>query len=152
MDTTLFSFSNVKINKDLMNEIWAFDPNTLGSLDSLTISKYSMALAQYLVYFTYQVNQTKAILMDKRRFFDSSIVISLNKDILKEYKTKTAATEYLISTNHDLGQLHQEIGNLQNELARLEGMDRSISEFIATFKRELTRREKELFTTRQERR
>jgi len=40
---------------------------------------------------------------------------------------------------------------LQDELLLLEGIDKTISELIATFKRELTRRENELYATRQER-
>lgn len=151
MDPTLFSFRNIQINSGLMDEIWQFDPHSLGSLDDLTVSKYSIALAQYLVFFTFQRNQTKAILMDKKRFIETSIVISMDKEVLKKYKTKASATEFIISTNAELSLLNDEVNNLSDELVRLEGIDKSISELIATFKRELTRREKELFATRQER-
>ena len=151
MDSTLFSFNNIQINDKFLQNIWTFDPNKLSSIDSLTVSQYSIALAQYLIYFTFQRNQTKADMNAQKRLFDSSVLLALNKEVLKQYSTKTAAVEFLICTNEELSQLNTEIHNFQHELTRLEGMDKSISEYIATFKRELTRREKELQMTRQER-
>lgn len=151
MDSTLFSFSNIKIDDNFLQHIWTFSPALLSTIDSLTVSQYSIALAQYLVYFTFQKNQTKADLSAKKRLFDSSVLLALNKEVLKQHHTKTAAVAFLICTNAELSQLDIEIHDLQYELIRLEGMDKSISEYIATFKRELTRREKELQVTRQER-
>jgi len=152
MSTTLFSFTNIKLDSGLMDEIWSFNPRNLESLEDITVSKYSIALAQYLIYFTSQYNNTKAELMNKKRIFDASVGIAMDKDLLKKYKTKKDAVDFLVSTNPELSKLNDEINVLQDELIKLDGIDRSISEFIATFKRELTRREKELFTTRQERR
>jgi len=152
MDEGIYSFSKITINKNLLDEIWSFDPMSLDSLDASTISKYAIALSQYLVYYRWEVNKTKAELSKKRRLFDSSLTLSLDEADLKKYKTKKAASEYLINTNTDLSKLDEEIDILQSELIMLEGIDKSISEYIATFKRELTRREQELFTIRAERR
>ena len=152
MNTTLFSFNNIKLDSGLMDEIWSFSPRNLESIDDITVSKYSIALAQYMIYFTSQYNNTKANLTNKKRTFDASIAIFIDADLLKKYKAKKDAVDFLVSTNPDLGRLNDEINILQDELIKLDGIDRSISELIATFKRELTRREKELFATRQERR
>lgn len=151
MNQDLYLFRKVKASS-LVEEAMEFDPNTLGSLETLTVSKYSIALAQYLVYFKSEVNQTKAILAKKRKLFDTSLSLSLDPATLKKFKTKTAATEFLVSTVPNLSALDGEMDVLKQELVHLDGMDKSISEYIATFKRELTRREQELFTIRAERR
>lgn len=151
--TDLFSFQNLKLNRDLLDEIWRFDPNTLESKDDATISKYAIGLAQYLVYFRSEYNRNRAILAKKKQLLDSSLVMALdnNKDA-KKFKTKAAATEYLITTDSNLSVLNDEINNLKEESMYLEGLDKAVSEYIATFKRDLTRREKELNTVRSERR
>lgn len=149
----LFSFQNVKLNRDLLDEIWSFDPNTLESKDDVTISRYAIGLAQYLVYFRSEYNRNKAVLAKKKQLLDASLVMALdNSKDIKGFKTKAAATEYLITTDSKLSVLNEEINNLKEELTYLEGVDKSVSEYIATFKRDLTRREKELNTVRSERR
>jgi len=151
MDEGLHSYRNVQINTNFLNEIWTFDPNTLESKNTITISKYSIALAQYLVYFRSEFNKSKAILVKKKRLLESSLIISIG-GVDKKFKTKKETVEYLLSTVPDLTRLEEEISLLQEELNHLEGIDKATSEYIATFKRELTRREKELLTIRSERR
>jgi len=151
MDQAITSFQNIKINNTLVDEIWNFNPRSLNNLDGVTISMYSIALAQFLIYFKSEQNQTKAEIAKKNKLFESSIAIVLDKEVLKQYKTKSAATDYLISTNVDLSRLNDQIDELKLELIKLDGIDKTISEYIATFKRELTRRENELYAIRAER-
>jgi len=151
MDQAITSFQNIKINNTLVDEIWNFNPRSLNNLDGATISMYSIALAQFLIYFKSEQNQTKAEIAKKNKLFESSIAIVLDKEVLKQYKTKSAATDYLISTNVDLSRLNDQIDELKLELIKLDGIDKTISEYIATFKRELTRRENELYAIRAER-
>ena len=153
MDEGVLSFNRVTVNQNLLDEIWGFNPNTLDSLSTETVSKYSLALARYLIFFKSEQNKTKAQLLKKKRFFESSILMCLNSTkIPKEYKTKAEKVEYLINTTSELSKVTEEINNLDEELIRIDGVDKMVSEFIATFKRELGRREQELFTTRHERR
>lgn len=154
MDEGLYSYRNVTINKDFLDKVWRFDPNTLESKDSLEISKYSVALAQYLIYFRSGYNKTKAILAKKKKTLDSSLNLSIgeaDKSIKKRFSTKAAVTEFLLTTVPELSELNEEITSLQEEINYLEGMDKAVTEYIATFKRELTRREKELYSIRSER-
>jgi len=151
MGQAITSFQNIKINNTLVDEIWNFNPRSLNNLDGVTISMYSIALAQFLIYFKSEQNQTKAEIAKKNKLFESSIAIVLDKEVLKQYKTKSAATDYLISTNVDLSRLNDQIDELKLELIKLDGIDKTISEYIATFKRELTRRENELYAIRAER-
>lgn len=154
MDDGLYSYRNVTINKSFLDEVWRFDPNTLESKDSLEISKYSIALAQYLIYFRSEYNKTRAILAKKKKTIDSSLNLSIgdvDKTIKKRFSTKAAITEFLLATIPELSELNEEITSLQEEINYLDGMDRAVAEYIATFKRELTRREKELYSIRSER-
>lgn len=151
MNKDLYLFREVKPST-LVEEAMRFDPNTLGSLDTLTVSKYLVALGQYLIYFKSETNKTKAEIAKKKKLYTTSLSLSLDAKTLKEWKTKTAAVEFLVSTVPNLSALDEEIADLKQELTYLDGMDKPISEYIATFKRELSRREQELFTTRAERR
>ena len=64
---------------------------------------------------------------------------------LKEHKTKKDAKAALVLSNQVLNKLQEEIDALEDELVLLDGMDKTIMELIAAFKRELTRRENELY-------
>ena len=154
MDEDLMSFTKIQVNNDLLEEVWRLDPRKLDDLKGSTLSTYSLALAQYLVYFTYQRNIVKADVHRLNKMIDRtvSLILSEDKDLLKKYKTKGSATDFLISTDTFLMEKQSNLDVLNMELMRTSGIDKTISELIATIKRELTRRENELYTVRMERR
>jgi hypothetical protein len=154
MNPDVMSFTSIQISNDLLNEIWKFDPRTLDTLKGAKLSSYAMALAQYLIYFTYQRNLSKAEVHRLNAIIERTISLALSADpsLLKMHKTKKAATEYLVSTDMKLMESQGQLEALKTELTQTEGMDRVISELIATIKRELTRRENELYQVRRERR
>ena len=152
MEEDVLSFTQVRINNSLLNEIWAFDPRKLDEIDGVKLSMYSIALAQYLVYFTYQRNLTKTEIYRKNKFIERTLSLSMKKELIKEYGTKTAASDYLITNDENLIEAQSVLDDLQEELLKIDGMDKVISELIATIKRELTRRENELYEIRRERR
>ena len=151
MDKEVLYFQNMKPSDELIEEIFRYDVRVLESTDDITLSKYAIALAQYLIYFKSQINTTKVESVRKRRVLDSGVNQLITKDILKQYKTKSDASGYIISNTQELSRLNDEIDSLKNELVLIDGIDKTVSELIATFKRELTRRENELYTTRRER-
>lgn len=153
MEPDVLSFEKVKINNDLLDEIWSFDPRTLDSVPGGKLSTYAMALAQYLVYFTYQKNLARAEMHKISKFIERTISITLtsDKEMMKQYKTKAAAADYVIMNDEVLMKNQTRLDELTLEMVMLEGIDKSISELIATIKRELTRRENELYAVRQER-
>ena len=69
-------------------------------------------------------------------------------DKILEYR-KTAE---ILFSRHALKDKKLTIEDIDFELKETEGMDKVIPEYIAVFKRELTRRENELWHTRNERR
>jgi hypothetical protein len=154
MDKAVLSFTKITVNHDLLDEIWKLDPRDIDHIDGAKLGAYSVCLAQYLIYFTYQRNLTRAEQHRLDKYIDRtvSIVVTSDIDLLKKYKTKAAATDYIVSTNESLMESQTKLDALHTELMQTEGMDKVISELIATLKRELTRRENELYQVRVERR
>jgi hypothetical protein len=156
MNKDVLSFTNIEINHDLLNEIWRLDPRTLEHIDGQKLSSYALCLAQYLVYFTYQRNLSKAEQHRLHKYIDRtvSIIMTTNNENpeFKKIKTKAALADFIVSTNMELMEAQAKLETIQQELLQIEGMDKTISELIATIKRELTRRENELYQVRMERR
>jgi hypothetical protein len=156
MNKDVLSFTNIKVNHELLDKIWKLDPKLLDHIDGAELSSYALCLAQYLVYFTYQRNLSKAEQHRLTKYIDRtvSIILTTNNDNAeyKKFKTKAAAADFIISTNLELMDAQTKLEGIQRELTQVEGMDKVVSELIATIKRELTRRENELYQVRVERR
>ncbi len=155
MDKELLSFNMVKPNNDLIDEIWSFEVSSIDTLSSVKLSTYIAALSQWLIYYKAQVNTTKAELSMKQSDYEIGVSAALATDpgLVKRHGTKTAAVAYLTATDTQvLGPLHGKIRNLRQDLARVDGMDKAIIEYINAFKRELDRRRHEREVARMERR
>ena len=151
MDSGMMLFKKVQPDTEFISEILEYDVRKLESTDGVTISKYAMALAQYLIYFKSKLNETKVEIHRKQRVLDGAVNQLLTSEILKQYKTKTAAHEFIVSSTLELNTVRDEIDILKDELMLLDGVDKQVSDLIAVFKRELTRRENELYQIRKER-
>lgn len=152
MDPGVYSFSKLQVDQSFLDQIWAFSPNKLGALTNEMVSQYTIALAQFLIFFQWEQNKARAEIAKKKHLLEATINMSTNDKLQKEYKTKAALVDFLINTDPNLNKLSEEIEDLKLELIKTDNIDKSISEFIAAFKKELSRREQELFATRAERR
>lgn len=154
MDGEVLSYTKITLNRGLIDEVWKLDPRSLDHIDGALLSTYSVALAQYLIYFTYQRNLARAEQHRLDKYIDRSIslIIAGDEAYLKKYKTKAVAADYIISITESLMEAQTKLDAIHKELIQTEGMDKVISELIATLKRELTRRENELYQVRVERR
>ncbi len=152
MDKEVFSFNKIKIDHSFLDQVWEFSPNKLGSFSNEQISKFAVALSQYLIYFKSEQNKARAEITKKKRFLESAVALSSDDKTLKKYKTKSALMEYMVNTNPDLNKISNDIDMLNLELIKMEGMDKVVGEYITTLKKELSRREQELYTIRSERR
>ena len=148
MNMDMLSFDKVKVNKNLLDEIWAFDPKSIEQVDGAKISTYTIALAQYLIYYKSQYNKTKVDVFSKKRALEAGVGYSISKELLNKYKTKSAVANVIIMESIELSKIQESINKLEDELKLIEGMDKYISEYIAVFKRELTRRENEMYQIR----
>jgi hypothetical protein len=135
-------------DKNFINSILNFDVRSLEKLSSAEVSQYVVALSQYLIYFKYQFNSTKMLLNREERLLEVSLTQLMTDEIIKKYKTKKDARVYLIYNIPTLNKIQLIIDTLHDEVFLLSGIDKTISELIAAFKRELTRRENELYQTR----
>ena len=153
MDQSVLSFTKITINHDLLDEVWKLDPRSMDHIDGAKLSAYAVCLAQYLIYFTYQRNLARAEQHRLDKYIDRtvSLILTDNIEYLKKYKTKAAATDFIVSVNSSLMEAQTQLDALHTELLQTEGMDKVISELVATLKRELTRRENELYQVRVER-
>lgn len=152
MDSGVFAIREVKPVIDLVNEALNFNPVQISSVDGGKLSQFNICLSQYLIYFKYQMNLTHVEVKKKKRFIDSTVNQLMTKELIKMYKTKTDARSALVESTVELSKVQEDIDSLQDELYLLEGVDNMIQELIASFKRELTRREHEAYSTRLDRR
>ncbi len=152
MDEGVLSFTKVQPSNDLINEIWSFNVKNLHSLTDPTLSQYVIALSQWLIYYKYQVNETMAQVNHLKSDLEFLMSTWMTKEILKEYKTQTAAKEYLIRSNPESATMNDKLQKLKYDLVKVDGIDKAVTELISAFKRELTRRDNELYTIRKERR
>ena len=152
MDEGVLSFTKVQPTGDLINEIWSFNVKNLHSMADPVLSQYVIALSQWLIYFKSQVNETKAQISQLKSDIEFLVATWMNKEILKEYKTQTAAREYLIRNNSGSAAMYDKMQKLKLDLIKVDGVDKAVAELISAFKRELTRRDNELYTIRKERR
>jgi len=136
-------------NESLMEEIFNYDPRTLDSTSSEDISKYTIGISQFLIYFASEVNKSRVLLMQKKRFMEMSVEQS---GIVKGRLTKSEYKRKVIDSNEEFKQVEIDIEALEQEVTMTENLERYYIELINSFKKELTRREHELKFTRDERR
>lgn len=145
MENALLLYQKCKPESSLIDQVFSYDVRTLENTDDLFISRSVIALSQYLVYFKSQYNITKSSITNKERVMEGVLFGLITAEVLKEHKTKKDAKAALVLSNQVLNKLQEEIDALEDELVLLDGMDKTIMELIAAFKRELTRRENELY-------
>ena len=148
MEQGMFAFQSARPDKNFIDSIFAFDIKLLESTKDITISQYVIALSQYLIYFRAGLNETKKHMTIKKRNIDVTLSQLMTAEYLKAFKTKEQARTNLIFITPDLNKLQLDMDGLNDELRMLDGIDKTISELIAAFKRELTRRENELYQQR----
>ncbi len=148
MEEGLKLVQRVQPNESFVSDVFAYDVRTLGQTTGEYIAQCILALSQYKIYFKNKCNEKKMFLSQKQRLIDSTLFHLVTPEIIKEHKTKKDARMRLLLTDPTLNAIQLEIEVLQDELYLVDGMDKTISELTASFKRELTRRENELYQQR----
>jgi hypothetical protein len=148
MEEGLRLVQKVQPNESFVSEVFTYDVRTLGQTTGEYIAQSIIALSQYNIYFKNKCNEKRMFLSQKQRLIEATLFHLITPEIIKEFKTKKDARMRLLLTDPTLNAIQLNIEVLQDELYLLEGMDKTISELIASFKRELTRRENELYQQR----
>jgi len=138
---------NMPRNEVLMDEIFAFDPRNLEATSSADVSKYTIGISQFLIFFSSQINATKVKLIQKNRVIDTYI----NQSDIKA-KTKAEKRYKVIEASPELKQIELDIEALEAEVKMTDNLEKYYIELINAFKRELTRRDTEQRFSRDERR
>ena len=151
MEEGLMSYNVVKVEQDLLDEIWNVDPRRLDATPGEKLTMYAVALAQYLIYFRYQRNLIKAEAQAREADLNRALALKrvlLDDKVIKRLKAKSDVDDYMIGLDPQLTEQQEKTDKLRRELQYLDGIDRSLEELIATIKRELTRRDNELYHLR----
>ena len=148
MEQDLELYKYCRPDDSFVSQIFAYDARTLEQTDDLFISKCVLGLSQYLVYFKSEYNKKLQQKGEKQRLLEAVLFQTITPELVKQYKTKKDIRSDLVYTNPVLNKIQIDIEVLQDELFLLDGMDKTIQELIAAFKRELTRRENELYQRR----
>ena len=148
MEYGLTLYEYCRPDESFINQIFSYDARTLEQTDDLYISKCVLGLSQYLVYFKSEYNKKLQQKGEKQRLLEAVLFQTITPELVKQYKTKKDIRSDLVYTNPVLNKIQIDIEVLQDELFLLDGMDKTIQELIAAFKRELTRRENELYQRR----
>jgi len=140
-----------KINTDdsLIEKAKSLPVRELETIDSLTLSKYVIALSQYLVFLTSQVNKSRVMYKIHSRKFEMLLYKAI-KDVTGKTLTekKAKAMEGNEALQHQEEQMH--IFDLEVEVVK--DIEKNITLLVNAIKRELTRREAEIGATRTSRR
>ncbi len=145
-------YDKLKVDSDVVQNILILNYNKLDSISDIDLSKYCIILSQYIIYFKWQFNKTKADLMILKNKMESVLFHIMTPEIIKKYSTKTEAKHRLINDVPALIELQQQIDKLEYELFLADGLDKPVQEFINVLKKEQSRRENELVANRYERR
>jgi hypothetical protein len=137
----------MKHNIPLMEEIFAFDPRNLEATPSAKISQYAIGLAQFLIFFSSQINKTKVLITQKHRYID----VKVSQSELKA-KTQQERRRLVINSDPELLQVEEDLEKYECEIKLTENLEKYYTELINAFKRELSRREFEMKFSRDERR
>jgi len=148
MEPGLELIKQCRPDDSFVSQIFAYDVRTLEQTDDIFISKCVIALSQYLVFFKSKYNEKLQQKGEKQRLLEAVLFQIITPELIKQHKTKKDVRSDLIYSDPVLNSLHTEIEILQDEVFLLDGMDKTIQELIAAFKRELTRRENELYQRR----
>ncbi len=148
MEEGLKLIQKARPDETFVKEVLKYDVRTLEQTDSVYISKCVIALSQYIIYFKSKCNENKVLHSQKQRLLEATLFHLITPEIIKKYKTKKEARLGLVLTDPTLNKIQLELDVAQDEIYLVEGMDKTISELIASFKRELTRRDNELYQRR----
>jgi len=149
---SLLFYDKINVDKTLIEKVLNFNYYNVETLTDLELSKYSIILSQYLIYFKWQLNKTKVDHLQLKNKLESTLFHLVTPAVVKQYKTKTDARSYLINSTSELISINEEIETFEYELMLADGLDKPIQEMINVFKREQSRRENELSSARFERR
>jgi hypothetical protein len=145
---SLISRVNIDKNKELVAEIMSMSLRDLESIDDIDLSRYIIALSQYVVFLRKQVNYANLKYFLNKRQFEEIVSEGM---LTQQGKTVKEKREKTVRASAELRWLQETMDKYEAEKILLDKMDDSIIHYINALKKEQTRRDNERYTSRRER-
>jgi len=133
----------IKPSQSIIDKALSFNVNELDTIDDSDITKFIVALSQYLIYVTLEINKLKI----RKAVLDRDIEIDIATFIVSTGLNKGTKAErrfLAISASPELKEKSEQFQTVSTELMLLDNIDKYLEFYCNGLKKELLRREKEL--------
>jgi len=133
-----------------VEEVFNFNVREMEVIPSVTLSKYTVMLGQYLITLQVRFNTARVIGSQKKKVLERKIQELIQAGVV-EGKTLKEREANAIALNPELQALELDYDEAAAERDLLDGIDKPIIELINALKSELRRRAEEKHYTERER-
>jgi hypothetical protein len=133
-----------------IGEVFNFNVRTMETVNSATLSKYTVMLGQYLITLQVRFNTARVISSQKRKVLERKIQELIQSGVV-EGKTLKEREANAIALDPELQELETGYDEAAAERDLLDGIDKPIIELINALKSELRRRAEERHYVEKER-
>lgn len=125
-----------------IEEVFNFNVRAMETVDSSTLSKYTVMLGQYLITLQIRFNTARVIAGQKKKVLERKVQELIQAGVI-EGKTLKEREANAIATDPELQALDLDYDEASAERDLLDGIDKPIIELMNALKSELRRRAEE---------
>ena len=133
-----------------IEQVFNFSVRELDTVESSTLSKYTVMLGQYLITLQVRFNTARVIASQKKKVLERKVQDLIQSGVV-EGKTLKEREANAVALDPELQALELDYDEAAAERDLLDGIDKPITELINAFKSELRRRAEERQYTNRER-
>ena len=133
-----------------IEEVFNFNVRAMETVDSSTLSKYTVMLGQYLITLQVRFNTARVIAGQKKKVLERKVQVLIQAGAI-EGKTLKEREATAVATDPELQALELDYDEASAERDLLDGIDKPIIELMNALKSELRRRAEEKHYTSRER-
>jgi len=132
-----------------IEEVFNFNVRAMETVDSSTLSKYTVMLGQYLITLQVRFNTARVIAGQKKKVLERKVQVLIQAGAI-EGKTLKEREANAVAMEPELQALELDYDEASAERDLLDGIDKPIIELMNALKSELRRRaEEKHYTTRE---
>jgi len=132
-----------------IEEVFNFNVRAMETVDSATLSKYTVMLGQYLITLQVRFNTARVIAGQKKKVLERKVQVLIQAGAI-EGKTLKEREANAVAMEPELQALELDYDEASAERDLLDGIDKPIIELMNALKSELRRRaEEKHYTTRE---
>ncbi len=133
-----------------IEEVFNFNVRAMETVDSSTLSKYTVMLGQYLITLQVRFNTARVISGQKKKVLERKVRGLIQSGVVEGGTLKERESN-AVATDPELQALELEYDEASAERDLLDGIDKPIIELMNALKSELRRRAEEKHYTSRER-